>query len=74
MPVEKLFKNCHIKSEFDLLLKNENKKTKKEKKRKYKPDGNTFVSKSKYCHQLLPKKRGARLYNNLVLSPTPEYI
>ena len=43
MPVEKLFKNCHIKSEFDLLLKNEKKKERK----KYKPDGNIFVSKSK---------------------------
>ena len=25
-PVEKLFKNCHIKNEFDLILRNEKKK------------------------------------------------
>ena len=42
MPVENLFKNYHIKSEFDLLLKNE-----KKERKKYKPDGNIFVSKSK---------------------------
>ena len=39
----KVILKLHVKSEFDLLLKNE----KKERKRKkYKPDGNIFVSKS----------------------------
>ena len=49
-PVEKLFKNCHIKNEFDLILRNEKKKTNKNKRKrkKYTPDGNIFVSKFKY--------------------------
>ena len=33
MPVKKLFKNCHIKSEFDLLFKNGKKKKEREKEK-----------------------------------------
>ena len=50
-PVEKLFKNCHIKNEFGLILRNEKKQKtnkNKRKRKKYTPDGNIFVSKFKY--------------------------
>ena len=68
MPVKKLFKNCHIKSEFDLLFKNGKKRKRERKRKKYKPDGNIFVLKSKYYHQLLPKNVEQGFTTNLIYS------
>ena len=41
---------------------------KKKKRKKYKPDGNIFVSKPKYYHQLLPKNLEQGFTTNLVYS------
>ena len=43
-------------------------KNEKKKKKKYKPDGNIFVSKPKYYHQLLPKNLEQGFTTNLVYS------
>ena len=43
MPVKKLFKNCHIKSEFDLLFKNGKKKEREKEKEKNINQMETFL-------------------------------